>query len=186
MKWLDTLERRFRHLAIENLTLYLVCAQAFCFLAAQLRPGFYSSLLLVPRLVADGEVWRLFTFVVIPPATNVLFAFFALAFLYFIGTSLESHWGAFRYNLYLLVNYLAAVIGALICIKLDPLAIATNVFIDGSLLIAFAYLWPEHVIRIYLLIPVRIKWFALATWIGYAYELIVGRTLDRILVCPAW
>lgn len=182
MKWLDALERRFRHLAIENITLYLVFFQAFCFLAAMARPDFFGKIVLVPGQVAQGEWWRLFTFLVTPPATNPLFAFFALWFFYFMGTSLESHWGAFRYNLYLLVNYLAAIIGALLCMKLDPTGIATNLYIDGSLLIAFAYLWPDYPIRLYFLIPVRIKWFALATWIGYLVTLGIGHTLDRILV----
>ena len=65
--------------------------------------------LLIPELVLAGEWWRLVTFLFIPPVTNVIFAFFAWYLFNLMGSALEGRWGAFRYNLFLLVGYLVTV-----------------------------------------------------------------------------
>ena len=59
---------------------------------------------------------------------------------------------------------------------------ATNVFIGGSVFLAFAFLYPDFVLYIFFIIPVKIKWLALLTWLGYAYEILVGSWDIRLLV----
>jgi hypothetical protein len=95
-----------------------------------------------------------------------------------MGTALEGHWGAFRYNVFLLVGYLVTV--AVSCIT--PFYPATNLFIGGSVFLAFAFLYPDFTLYIFFIIPVKIKWLALLTWIGYAYEILVGSWSTRLLV----
>ena len=65
-----------------------------------------------------------------------------------MGSALEGHWGAFRYNLFLLVGYVITVAVSFIM----PLYPATNVFIGGSVFLAFAFLYPDFQL-VYLVYP---------------------------------
>ena len=95
-----------------------------------------------------------------------------------MGNSLEGHWGAFRYNIFLLVGYVVTVAVSF----LFPFQAATNIFIAGSVFLAFAYLYPDFQLYIFFILPVKIKWLALLTWIGYAYQILTGSWSTRLLV----
>jgi len=139
MKLLDRLQRSLRPYAIANLTLYLVGIQAFMFFVCLQRPDIAQRMILDHDRLFAGEWWRLFSIILIPPAAgNVLFAAMALYFFYWMGTLLEQNWGTVRYNLYLVVGYLATVMTALI-----PHTQVGNAFLMGSVLIAFAWLYPD-------------------------------------------
>jgi hypothetical protein len=137
-----------------------------------------ERVVLVPALALAGEWWRLVTFLFIPPLTNPIFAFFAWYLFYLMGTALEGHWGAFRYNLFLVVGYLVTVAVTF----LFPYSAATNVFLFGSVFLAFAHLFPDFQLYIFFILPVKIKWLALLTWIGYAYQFLAGSWPVRFLV----
>ena len=87
---LSKLERKLHGWALPQLTLILVVGQvvAYLFIFANDNPGvpeginMRSRLLLVPEKVLAGEVWRLVTFLVVPPITNLIFAIFGWYLLY--------------------------------------------------------------------------------------------------------
>lgn len=178
MKLLDKLERTFRGIALPNITLYIVIGQAFFYIAAYAGTLNVSRMLMVPSLVLRGEWWRLIAFIFMPPSTSIVFVFFGLYFFYLMGSALEGHWGAFRYNLFLLIGWLLTVSVAF----LVPNSIATNVFIGASVFLAFAHLYPEFTIYIFFILPVKIKWLALLTWIGYGLSLLFGSWETRLFV----
>ncbi len=178
MGLIDKLDRKLRRYAIPNVTLYLIIGQVIFFLFAMSGRFILDRVVLVPDFVRAGEWWRLITFLFIPPATNPIFAFFAWYMFYLMGSALEGHWGAFRYNLFLLTGYLVTVAVTF----LFPYSAATNIFIGGSVFLAFAYLYPDFRIYIFFILPVKIKWLAIITWLGYAYEMIVGPWHTRLLV----
>jgi hypothetical protein len=178
MHLLDTLEKKFRRYAIPNMTIYLIAGQVLFFMFVLSGRFILERVVLIPQLVMAGEWWRLFTFLFIPPLTNPVFAFFAWYLFYLMGGALEGHWGAFRYNLFLLIGYLVTVAVSF----LFPSYSATNLFIGGSVFLAFAFLYPDFQLYILFIIPVKIKWLALLTWTGYAYEIMVGSWQTRFLV----
>jgi hypothetical protein len=178
MNLLDTLERKFRRYAIPNLTLSLIIGQVIFFVFHMTGKFLLERVVLVPELVLMGEWWRLLTFLFIPPLTNPLFAFFAWYMFYLMGTALEGHWGDFRYNLFLLIGYLVTVAVSF----LFPIYTATNIFIGGSVFLAFAFLYPDFQIYIFFILPVKMKWLAILTWIGYSYQIITGSWSTRLLV----
>jgi hypothetical protein len=170
MSILDTLERKFARFAIPRLTLYLVFGQSLFLVFELARPGFLHKVEYLPNLVAAGQYWRLVTFLFYPPTLNPFWACFALYFFWLMGTALENHWGSFRYNLYLLIAYLATLAGG----WLTPDQPGTSLYIQGSVFLAFAYLYPDFVILLFFILPIRIKWLALITWFGYLLILIQG------------
>lgn len=178
MKFLDNLERKYRQFAIPNITLYLIIGQALVFVAYMSGNLDIGRIVFVPALVLEGEWWRLFMFLFIPPITNVFFAFFAWYLFYLLGSALENHWGAFRYNLFLLTGWAATVAASF----LAPYYPATNLFLGGSVFLAFAFLFPEFQLYIFFILPVKIKWLALITWIGYGWKFMTGPLPTRLLV----
>jgi hypothetical protein len=179
MKLLNRLERSLGKFALPELTLYLVCGQAAFLIMALARPEFLNRVSFQPHFVLeDGEWWRVLTFPFYPPTLNPIFAIFGLYLTYIMGTALEHNWGTFRYNLYLLIAYVASVAGAFV----SPHGVATSAYFSGSIFLAFAQLYPNFTILLFFILPIQIKWLALVTWCLYGWSLLVGDTMTRMLV----
>src|SRR5262245_14031334 len=103
-KLLAALERRFGRWAIPNLIWYVVGISAFVWVMDTGRPGFVKQLEFDPARVMVGEVWRIVTFIFIPPASDPIFVLLCLYFEWLLGSGLESRWGAFRFNVFYLLG----------------------------------------------------------------------------------
>jgi hypothetical protein len=51
--------------------------------------------------------------------------------------------------------------------------------------LAFARLNPDFTMMLFFILPVKIKWLALLTWLGYGYGLLTGRTSTRLAILAA-
>ncbi|QCX32902.1 rhomboid family intramembrane serine protease [Caloramator sp. E03] len=162
MSWIDKLERKFNKYAIPNLMLYIVSITGFVYLVSYFldQSGtFLDKLTLYPDAIIRGEVWRLITYIFIPPASSPIFIIFILYFYYIIGISLEHEWGSFRFNLYYLLGMAGTTIAALIT------GYATYVYLNLSLFLAFAYIYPNFEMLLFFIIPVKVKYLAYFEWI---------------------
>lgn len=181
MAWLDRLERRLEPFAISNITLYLVIGQAFVYLGTMFNIVDPARWIFVPEWAVHGEPWRFITFIFIPPNSSWVFIAFALYFLYLTGSALESHWGVVRYNLFLLVGYVLTIGVSF----LHPTHPATNLFLGGSIFLAFAYLYPNFELLLFFILPVKVKWLALLTWAYYGFAFVVGGSASRLAIVGA-
>lgn len=183
MSLLSKLERTIGRWAIPNLSLYLVLFQGLSFIVIMSKPEFYGRLLLDPQLVLQGQWWRLLMFMFIPPDTSVLFIIFALYLFYLMGTALEQTWGTFRYNAYILIAWLMTAATSFLPLMFGlPSSASTNGYIASSVFLAFAFLFPDFVLYIFFILPVKVKWLALITWIFYGYMLIDGNWMERAAI----
>ena len=181
MSWLKRLERRLEPFAIPNLTLYIVIGQTFVYLTVLLGLLDPMKVVFVPAFVLQGEVWRLLTFVFFPPMAHWALVAFGLYFLYFTGNTLEGYWGTVRYNLFIFTGYVLTVGVSFV----TPGVIGTNIFIGGSIFLAFAYLHPDFVIYLFLILPVKIKWLAILAWAGYVWSFLNGGLATKLSVLMA-
>jgi len=171
------MERRWGGWAVPNPTIAILGMQVVAYFLAQAEPEFVERLVLIGQNVYEGEVWRLLTFIAVPPMTNLLFAVLTWYLFFLMGTGLEQTWGNFRYNAYLLMGILSTIVVALVL----PTVPVTNAFVLSSVFLAFAYLFPDFVLLL-IILPVKIKWLALLTWVGYFYTVVVGGWTERLLV----
>ena len=176
MNFLEKMERRFGGFFIPHLTEILIFGQVVVWFASSAEWLDLRKITLVPALVLAGDASRLVTFLFIPPAVHPVFLIFAWIFFFFMGTALETQWGEFRYNLFIFAGYAATVAVSF----LSPAIPATNAFIGTSIFLAFAFLYPDYVIYIFLIVPVRIKWVAAFTWASYALGLVGGSWPTRL------
>jgi hypothetical protein len=186
MSLLDRLAGRFGRFAVPHIGLALVFGQAIVYvgyLAAGARGGqFLNRFGLDLAAVGQGEFWRLFSFIMVPPTTNPFFLLFGLLFLWFTAGALESRWGAFRFNVFLLVGWLATLVAALIGHFAFAAGAVQGALFLTSIFLAFAWLWPDHKILLFFIIPVAVKWLALLFWIGLGIGLAGGDMATRLMI----
>lgn len=165
MDWIDKLQKRFGGLAVPNLALYLVAGQVIVFgmeIAGQVD---ISKLYLNPLLVAQGEIWRLITFMFIPferAGGSIIFLLFAWYIFWMTSQALEAQWGTFKYNLYIWCSCIFTIGGSLFF----PQFYYENRYLYITVLFAFATLYPNFEFLLFFVLPVKVKWIA---WIGLGF-----------------
>lgn len=189
MRRFDKLEKRFAKRAIPNLTFWLLMSQIL-FFALNLFTTFpVDALLLVPAKVLQGEIWRLGTFLLLPPSFQLsIFLIFAWYLFYLYGSALESEWGDFKFNIYVLTGTLATVMAAMTGYWLPGGGagfIATNGYLLSSIFLAFAYRNPNFELLLFFILPLKIKWLALLTWLIWGFVLLAGPPAVKLLVLAA-
>jgi hypothetical protein len=175
-KWLEKIERHARWLAIPNLALLLVGLQVLGFVLVYLDPKWWGLLVLEPRLVLQGELWRLISFLAVPFSPNPLWMFFALNFLYFIVNGVEDEWGEFRTTFYVLVS---AVLTIGFCFAFGS-SMASPGYLESTLFFAAATIAPECEILLFFILPVKLKWLAWVSLIFIGLAFVNGSWLDRL------
>jgi membrane associated rhomboid family serine protease len=157
---------------------YIVFAMAGVYLLDLFFPGFdliYRMSLLTP-LVLKGEVWRLITFLFIPPGGSILQSALTLYFYYFVGSALENRWGPRRFLVFYSIGALAAIAAGLLT------GFGTNQYLNLSLFFAFAVQYPEFQLMLFFILPIKVKWLALLNALYYLYGIIMGGWPIRIAI----
>ena len=174
--WLRSLEKYLGWIAIPHIAVLFVTLQALGFLMVMSDPIWVERLALFPSAVTqNGEYWRLITFLALPISMSPIWVIFTLWFIYFILNTIENEWGAFKTTLYVLVSILVTI-----AFSLSFGYPVTDVSrFESTLFLAAAALFPEMEVRLFLAIPVKIKWLAWLTLGLLALELIRTSGLDR-------
>ncbi len=175
--WLDRLERKIGWFSLPNLALYIIALQIFGLLLSYLNPAAMHKLVLIPHLVAQGEYWRLITFMAIPLSNSFFFLIF-LYFVYFIVTSLESHWGEFKTTFYLFI----AIISTILFSFGFDYPVSSFVMIETSLFLAVATLFPEYEILLFFILPIKMKWMAVFSAAMIFLQFIGADTIGKLYI----
>ncbi len=174
MNFMNKLERKFSKYAVSNLTMYLVFGYVAGYVLGRFSPQMLNYLMLDPYQVLHGQVWRLVTWVLIPPSMQGTFFYVIMMLFYYqLGSNLERTWGAFRYNVYIFGGMLYTIIGVAITWVIMSAAygnagvmgmlVGTQVstyYICMSIFLAFAACYPDMQILLYFIIPIKMKWMA--------------------------
>ncbi len=176
MTWSRKLERRLQFLAVPHLLPAILLGQVFFYIARMFGLMDLSLLEYSWLQVAAGEWWRIFTFALYPAGCYWVLYAFGVACTYFLGSVLEHEWGTLRFNLFLLTGWLLTVVAGIFI----PPAVLSNVFIAGSILLAFAYYQPNYVFHLYFIFPVQAKYLALLSLVGYTLALLSGEWASQL------
>lgn len=110
--FLFKMERKYGRYAIRNLSLIMIVCYVIGYVINFIFPQAIEWLSLNPYHILHGQVWRLFSWLLIPPGDLSFWTIIMLYFYFSIGRSLESVWGDFRYNVYIFSGILFTIIGA--------------------------------------------------------------------------
>ena len=193
MNWLDKLERKLGRFAIPNLTVYLLIGYVIGFGVMYLMPEMVGYLTLEPALILRGQVWRLISWVLIPPTTNLISLVFLVLLYYSLGTALERTWGSFRYNVYIFSGLLFTVLAVFglyafyyfrygVEVPLSVIGLIGTNYITMSIFLAFAAIYPNMEVMLYFILPIKMKWMALVYVVLAGYDFINGGIGIRVAI----
>jgi len=181
MTLLDRLERRFGAWAIPQFSLFIVMANGLIYLLAQVRSDFLIRLLLDPEAIRHGEVWRILTFLFIPPMMGPLWMVFWLMLLYQFAQALEQEWGEFRFCVFYAIGALATIVAALWIVG----ETLSNIPLNTTLFLAFAMLFPNYELLLFFILPVKVKYLAALTWLALLWAFVTGGPVTRVAIAAS-
>lgn len=201
---MDKFERKFGRYAIKNLSLILVICYAVGYLMSNIEAlsPYLNYLTLNPYYICRGQIWRLVTWIVIPPSAFDLLTLVTLFFYYSIGHTLERTWGDFLYNIYIFSGMIFTVLGAfaiygyfaifspdeitLLGIEGAMLLISrlciTTYYINMSIFLAFACTFPDAMVLLMFIIPVKIKYLGVIYGLFIIYEFYISDPYSRVMI----
>lgn len=207
MNFINKLEKKFGKYAIPNISLYLILCYGCGYLLKMINPAFLNFLSLNPYAILHGQIWRIFTWILIPPESLSIFTVIMLFFYYSIGTSLERTWGTFYYNLYLFMGMIFTVIGSFVVMGISfipgseavmtmayigkdayfsYIATAfTTYYINMSIFLGFAATFPEAQVMLMFILPIRVKWLGIAYGILLAYDVFTNIFIIKVVICAS-
>lgn len=195
MNFYNKLERKLGRYAIKNLPfVMLVCyaiAYAIMYLQRITGLSIFEWLVLDPRLIfTKGQIWRLVTWVLIPPEEmGILFVIIMMLFYYSISKSLVSVWGAFKFNLYIFSGFLFTILGAVVLWVIGivinfPMSIFsgyfTTYYVNMSIFLAFAATFPQNKVYLMMILPIKVK------WLGIIYAVMLGLECIENMIIGLW
>ena len=189
-KW----EKKFGRYAIRNLTMILILCYVAGYVIYLIMPQVAAYLTLDPYAILHGQIWRLVTWLISPPAGLNIFTVIMLLFYYSLGTRLELEWGVWRYNVYLFTGLLLTIVGAFLSMGIYMLMPGMNdvvlsllcsngswffstYYVNMSIFLAAALTFPESQVLLMMVIPVKMK------WLGILYGAVL--VLDMIEAIPS-
>ncbi len=191
LNWLDKLEKKFGRFAIPNLTMYLIGAYIIGFGIYYFLPGLFKWLTLEPYFILKGQVWRVISWVLVPPSGSLISIIFIVLLYYSLGTALERAWGTFRYNVYIFSGILFTVIGAFALYFIAGTGMIgygglfSTYYINMSIFLAFAVSYPDMELLLYFIIPIKMKWMAILYAVFILYGFITGNFISKVAIAAS-
>lgn len=189
---MSNFEKRFGRYAIKNLSLILILCYAVGYVLQLVSPEIQYYMTLNPYAILHGQIWRLLTWVLIPPSSsNFFFTIIMLIFYYNIGTSLEYVWGTYQYNVYLFSGMLFTIAGSFVALGIYYITSGGDIYntaqlmqsvsvlfstyyINMSIFLAYAATFPNATVLLMFIIPVKMKWMGIAYAALLLLDLISG------------
>lgn len=143
---------------IPNLMMYVSVITVAVYILSMVDPSnmVIRFLMFDRSLIFRGQIWRLFTYIFVPESNGIWLVLLLVCY-YSIGRMVESVWGTFKFNLFYLSGIIIMDIGALILGTY-----ASGYYLNLSLFLALATLFPDNRVLLMYIIPVKMKYLAWA------------------------
>ena len=178
--FLNNMERKFGKYAIRNITVYIIGLYIFGYVLqfAPFKVNITNYLTLDPYLILHGQVWRLVTWILIPPQALSIWIFFTLYLYYFMGTTMERTIGTFRYNVFIFGGILFMILSAfltylvyyfitggneqlLAALMYTLSGVFSTYYIQEAVFLIFAICYPDIQLLLMFIIPIKVKYLGI-------------------------
>ena len=205
MNFLNKLERKIGRYAIPNLSKYLIFGYILGYVIEFINPVLIDFMTLNPYLIVHGQVWRLVTWIIIPPSGfDIIWTFVMLYFYYSVGNDLERTWGTFYYNVYIFMGMIFTAIGSFLVMALSYALIPelaeetaalfyfnvasydfSSYYVNMSIFLGFAATFPEVRVLLMFIIPIKVKWLGIAYAAMLVLGMIQGNIFERVVIATS-
>lgn len=185
----------YRHprFGIPNLMIFIIAGNVAVFIIAQIVPSILNSLIFDAWYILHGQVWRLITFLFVPPSMaggmlGFMLMLIMLFFYYFIGSSLEKLWGTGKFTIYYFSGALVLILFGFVMYFLsgnraynvsssyNPLyfVVQMSYYLNMGMIFVFATFYPDVQVRLYMIIPAKVKYLAWLILVFFAIDVVGG------------
>ena len=188
--FINELERKFGKYAIPNLSLYIIGLYVVGYVL-QLAPSsvnITSYLTIDPSFIFQGQIWRIISWLLIPPTSFSLLIIITLIFYYFVGSTMERTIGTFRYNLFIFSGIILMIIGAFISYPIYQAVYGNTAdlylfyhsfsfstyYLQQIVFLAFAITYPDMQVLLMFIIPIKVKWLGIVYGLFFIYDIFTG------------
>lgn len=205
-------EKKFGRYAIRNLSKILVICYAAGLLINMFFPALRDYLTLNPHLILHGQVWRLISWVLISSydggsPMGLIFGIIMMSFFFSIGKTLEQTWGDYFFNIYVFsglllmvvasfavygfsllvppVKYAEYAIGGMPLFMANVSYVFSIYYINMSILLAFAFTFPDATVLMMMLFPMKMKWLGYIEGIFLAVDFFTGNAYVKVAIAAA-
>lgn len=207
MNFLNKLERKIGKYAIPNLSKYLILGYVLGYLIEFINSNLLNFITLNPYLILHGQIWRLVTWIIIPPDRFDLLTFIMLYFYYSVGNDLERTWGTFYYNVYIFMGMIFTVLGSFLIMGLSYVpAFSMNLYmqlygdagyfatvalyfstfyVNMSIFLGFAMTFPEARVLLMFIVPIKVKWLGIAYGVLLLWSMINTDIIGKIVIAAS-
>ena len=202
---MSNFERKFGKYAIPNLTILLIGCYVIGYLMQLINTDFIDFLTLdVYKIVTRGQVWRIISWILVPPESFDIFTIIMLFFYYSIGTTMERTMGYYKYNVFIFRGIALTVVGAFACFGFCYLLyggvlsegspqivqmifeqtayLFSTYYINMSIFLAFAIVYPNMQVLLMFVIPVKVKWMGIIYVAFLLYSFYVGPLFTKFAI----
>jgi len=151
--------------------LYVTLGSALVYLMSMFKGTYalYDILYFDRALILQGQVWRLFTYIFTYNAGSFLLTAISLFCYFSLGRAMENAWGTLKFNLF----YFSGVLMMDIYAMLFPYGAADVFYLNMSLFLGYATLYPDAHFLLFFIIPVRAWIFALIDLVLTIYQVVM-------------
>ena len=204
-------QKKFGRFAIRNLTLVFIFIYLFGYIIQLAKPELLYYMALDPALILKGQVWRLLTWIILPPSMisiqTLILDVILLLFIYSIGTTMEHTLGTWRYNVYVWTGVLLTIIASFVLygyfwiqcgydgyvtfIKFEESMLQgyalffSTYYVMLSVVLAYCVCYPNNMVLIMFVIPVKMKWLGIMYLVLMVYEIAVGDIFSRTVIAAS-
>lgn len=168
-------------LGIPNLMRYIVAANAVIYILGVFDQSglLYSTLALDAASVLHGQVWRIVTFVLLPTGGRPLGVLLSLFFYFWLGESMERLWGSTKFTVYYVSGMLLSTLASILALFLDGFAFPLfgAGYVNSALFFAYALTYPDAIVRVMYILPVKMKWLAIIEAAVYVLAVVYGAVM---------
>lgn len=209
---MSNFEKKFGRYAISNLSLKLIILYIIGYILEFVNGNVILFLTLDPYAILHGQVWRLVSWLLVPPSTggmsgmNLFFIAVMLFFYYSIGKSLENVWGDYRYNVFILTGIVLTIAFSFIWLLFTSVTgldgatraaipaesyyrvyslLFSTYYINMSIFLAYAMTFPDAVVLLFFIIPVRVRWLGIFDVAYLLFMMIDGPVPEKFAIAAA-
>lgn len=152
--------RKHPGFGIPNLMKYLTIANVIMWVVNMVNSRILGYMMFNPYLILHGQVWRLVSFIFIPPNSGFL-ALISFYFYYLLGNTIERSWGTAKFSLYFFTGVVLSIVSGFLLYILGYNISLNAQYIYLSLFFSFAALFPDMTVLLFFVIPIKMKWLAI-------------------------
>ncbi len=191
-----------KNFGIANLTVLLIAGYVIGYILQIVSPTVLNYLTLDPYQILQGQVWRVVTWLIIPPSSFDFFTLLMLYFYYRIGTLLENIWGTAKYSRYILGGIGFTIISSFLMLAylryyagftgdiLEYYSLLGSMFfstyyINMSIFMGYAATFPDMQVLYFFVIPLKVKVIGIIDLLMLVYLFITGSPFEKFAIGAA-